>query len=153
VRRILAFALLLGFLPTLAHATVHELNVVPFGISAYRIDGVNNPTLTLIRGHTYIFHVDALGHPFYIKTNFSIGTGNAFNTGVTSNGNDNGDVVFVVPQSAPNTLFYNCAVHSTMRGTLNITNRGVPGLMPMGAGVLALLIAGLGVRRMRRRTA
>ena len=56
------------------------------GSSSYLIDGVADPTLTLCRGSTYTFAVNATGHPFYIKTVASTGTGNAYNTGVTGNG-------------------------------------------------------------------
>ena len=49
-------------------------------------------------------------------------TGNAFTNGVTGIGNTSGDVTFVVPSDAPNTLFYDCAVHLAMGGTINIVN-------------------------------
>ena len=128
-------------------------DVVPFGTSAYRIDNVNNPTLTLTRGRTYEFNVDAPGHPFYIKQVRSTGTGGRFDTGVTGQGVQQGTLTFVVPASAPNTLFYDCSLHLSMSGTLTIVNRGVPGLSPALAAALALLVAGIGALMLRRRTA
>ena len=92
------------------------------GSSAYVIDGVSNPTLTLCRGSTYTFAVSTPGHPFYIKTVASSGTGNAYNTGVTANGASSGNVVFVVPPSAPDPLYYVCSLHGSMLGTIRIVN-------------------------------
>jgi hypothetical protein len=93
------------------------------GMSAYRFNGGSgNPTLTLCRGRTYTFSVNAPGHPFYIKTVASTGTGNAYDTGVTGNGATSGNVVFVVPQSAPSTLFYACSIHAAMEGTIQIVD-------------------------------
>src|SRR5215813_3376722 len=73
--------------------------VINNGLIAYRIDGIDNPTLNLVRGQTYTFNVNASGHPFWIKTVNSTGTANAFNNGVTGNGTDVGTVNFVVPMS------------------------------------------------------
>jgi len=50
------------------------------------------------------------------------GTGNAYNSGVTNNGIDNGTITFVVPYDAPSTLYYICQFHSGMAGTINVTN-------------------------------
>jgi len=91
------------------------------GSSNYVINGNSNPTLNLIEGETYTFNVNASGHPFYIKTTSSTGTGNAYNSGVTNNGTDNGTITFVVPSGAPSTLYYNCQFHIGMAGTINIT--------------------------------
>jgi len=38
------------------------------GSSNYVINGASNPTLTLVRGETYTFNVNATGHPFWITT-------------------------------------------------------------------------------------
>ena len=85
---------------------------------------VNDPTLTLSRGHTYIFeNRNSNGaHPFYIKTSIANGgTNDAYNTGVTNNGGAGGtEIVFTVPHDAPDTLYYQCSSHSSMAGQLNI---------------------------------
>jgi hypothetical protein len=98
------------------------LQVTNSGMTAYVIDGASNPTLTLCRGTTYVFAVNASGHPFYIKTMKSTGAGNAYGSGVTGNGTDMGDVTFVVPADAPSTLFYACSLHAAMAGTIDIVN-------------------------------
>jgi len=90
------------------------------GSGAYIINGQSNPTLTITEGQTYTFNINAINHPFWIKTVFSTGTGNAYNDGVTNNGTDNGTITFVVPYNAPSTLYYNCQYHILMGGTINV---------------------------------
>jgi len=70
----------------------------------------------LTRGHTYVFSNTSGAHPFQIQTDTS---GTAYNDGVTDN-NTIGDVTFVVPLTAPNTLYYQCTLHPDMLGTINI---------------------------------
>ena len=98
------------------------------GTSDYTFTGkgltgaVNDPTLTLSRGHTYIFENRSGGHPFYIKTSIANGgTNDAYNTGVTNNGGGNGtEIIFTVPHDAPDLLYYQCSSHSSMNGQLKI---------------------------------
>ncbi len=93
------------------------------GISSYVIDSRNNPTLTLVRGNTYVFTMNLDGvYPFYIKTAPTTGLSNVYNSGVTNNGAVVGQVTFVVPQDAPDTLFYASATQSNMQGTINVTS-------------------------------
>ena len=66
--------------------------------AAYQIDGQSNPTLTLARGNTYVFNLTLRGeYPFWIKTAETLGTADAYNTGVSRNGSVSGLVTFVVP--------------------------------------------------------
>lgn len=88
------------------------------GASAYIINGATNPSLTLCKGFTYTFNLSASGHPFWIKSVQGTGTGNAFSTGITGNGQATGTLVFTVPAGAPSTLFYNCEFHGGMTGTI-----------------------------------
>ncbi len=85
-------------------------------------NNLENPDLTLKRGETYTFAVNASGHPFFIKSTQGNTNANAFNDGVTNNGSQDGTITFVVPMNAPDTLFYNCQFHSVMTGTLNIVD-------------------------------
>jgi len=98
------------------------------GKGNYRInqDSNPNPTLTLMEGETYTFNINALGHPFWIKTVRSTGTENAYSSGVTNNGIANGTITFTVPYDAPSTLYYNCQVHSSMGGIINIIDVPAP---------------------------
>ena len=102
-------------------------DVVNNSTSAYLFTGngltdASNPDITLTRGETYTFTVNASGHPFYINETQGTGTGNAYNNGVTNNGTQSGTVTFTVPQDAPATLFYNCEFHSGMTGTFTIVD-------------------------------
>ena len=85
---------------------------------------VNDPTLTLSRGHTYVFENrnSSGAHPFYIKTSIANGgTNDAYNTGVTNNGGAGGtEIVFTVPHDAPDLLYYQCSSHINMAGQLKI---------------------------------
>jgi len=101
---------------------VGTLQVAASGMTAYVIDGVSNPDLTFCRASTYVFAVSAPGHPFYIKSVQGTGTGNAYSSGVTGNGTTSGDVTFVFPSDAPDTLFYNCSIHAAMTGTIYIVD-------------------------------
>jgi hypothetical protein len=91
------------------------------GLSAYIINEATNPTLELVEGEVYTFVINAPGHPFWIKTVNSTGTGNQYNTGVTNNGTDNGTITFAVPVGAPSILYYNCQFHAAMAGIILIT--------------------------------
>lgn len=124
--RTLTAGLLLCIVATGAQAQT-SFTVVNAGLSAYRVNGVDNPTLNLIRGTTYTFNVTAIGHPFYIKTARVTGTGSQYGSGVTGQGVTSGALTFVVPMDAPNSIFYQCGVHAAMGGTINITSPvGVP---------------------------
>lgn len=86
-----------------------------------------NPTLTLVRGNTYIFEIQAKGHPFYIKTAQIPGTGSTFDTGVTNNGTQEGTLTFTVPQNSPSVLYYVCRNHGGMSGIINIIDSPILG--------------------------
>ena len=100
------------------------------GTSDYTFTGkglkvsLNDPTLTLSRGHTYVFENrnSSGAHPFYIKTSIANGgTNDAYNTGVTNNGGAGGtEIVFTVPHDAPDLLYYQCSSHINMAGQLKI---------------------------------
>jgi len=98
--------------------------------SAWVIDYVNNPSLTLVRGNTYTFSmVPTIPLPFYIKTEPSLGLINLYNNGVTNNGSATGTITFVVPQDAPDTLYYVNPTQQNMQGVFNIVD-GTPGTGP-----------------------
>lgn len=103
-----------------------NFDVTNTGATAYIFNGgglsdASNPDISLERGKTYTFTVNASGHPFFIKTVQGNTNGDAYNAGVTGNGEEVGTVTFVVPTDAPDTLYYNCQFHSSMTGAFNIT--------------------------------
>jgi hypothetical protein len=94
----------------------------------FQIDGVDQPTLNLVKGNTYRFFVSdssIASHPFSIRkqngdplpeTDFSL-----INKGTL--GNTGSFIDFVIKPSAQNqTLEYYCSTHSGMGGTINITS-------------------------------
>lgn len=102
-------------------------NVTNSGATAYVFNGgdftdTSNPGLTFKRGETYIFEVNAPGHPFLINSVQGTGTSNTYNEGVTNNGAVSGTITFTVPTSAPDQLFYNCEFHGSMTGVITITD-------------------------------
>jgi len=95
-------------------------NVSNNGSGNYIINGESNPTLTIVKGQTYTFNINATGHPFWIKTVPGIGTGDAYNTGVTNNGTASGSITFIATWDIPDALYYNCQYHSAMAGGMTI---------------------------------
>ena len=79
----------------------------------YYIDGVEQDTLELFEGNTYVFtHPSA--HPFRFSTDS--GNTSAYTTGVTVNSAT--QVTIVVASGAP-TLYYYCSSHANMGGQAN----------------------------------
>jgi hypothetical protein len=109
-----------------ALAQVTNFNVSASSDQNYTINTQSDPALGMQRGRTYFFSVAAFGHPFYIKTTPSTGTGNAYNNGVSGNGTEFGTLTFTVPMDAPNTLFYHCSEHLNMGNSITITNAPTP---------------------------
>jgi LPXTG-motif cell wall-anchored protein len=154
IKRLFIAVLLTGAAVTAARADFTKTFIVTnSGATAYRFDGKpdNNPTLTLYRGHTYNFNYPA-AHPFILDVT---GLANAAATplgaadGVTNAGTV---LTYVVPASAPATVFYQCQIHDPMSGTIQIQdNPSVPALGKFGLIGLAALILGAGYIARRRR--
>ena len=83
------------------------------GSNKYFIDGVQQDTLELYEGNTYVFNHPS-AHPFRFSTDS--GNSNAYTTGVTVNSST--QVTIVVATDAP-TLYYYCSSHSGMGGQAN----------------------------------
>lgn len=107
---------------------------VASGSGVYTFSGThtgNNPEIGPLRkGGTYTFNLTASGHPFYLTTdngtNYVSGayTGE-YTSGVTGSRNQTGSLVFTVPADAPDILYYQCGLHSAMRGTIVIKDLAV----------------------------
>ena len=126
--------------------------------TAYVIDFVNNPELTLVRGNTYTFTLLLDGvYPFFIKTQPTLGTTNQYNSGVSNNGATTGTITFVVPQDAPDTLYYVNPTQFGMQGVFNVidatpgtgpgfwiqTDPGVNGLVPSTTNISSRDVLGV----------
>ena len=87
------------------------LNIVAVA-GAYEINGVNNPTLVVRRGQTYTFNLNTAGHPFYLQTaGGGYQSASAYNGGFSENGQTTGEHQWVVPEDAPDEIFYQCEFH------------------------------------------
>jgi len=114
-------------IPAVALPDDQEFGVTASGASAYTFSGGatgNNPTITLQRGKTYRFDVNASGHPFQIRVSDG---GSNYTNGVENAGTQSGAVYFTVPDDAPATLVYQCTNHAAMVGTINVIDKVVPG--------------------------
>mgnify|MGYP006169728595 CR=1 FL=1 len=101
-----------------ASTLVKTVTVVSVGGSnKYFIDGVQQDTLDLYEGNTYVFNYPS-AHPFKFSTtsNGTHASGSEYTTGVTHNSST--QVTIVVAIGAP-TLYYYCSSHSGMGGTAN----------------------------------
>jgi len=93
------------------------------GPVSWQIDYQSNPTLTLVRGNTYVFTLtNTAEYPFWIKTERVSGISSAYSNGVTNNGGQVGVVTFVVPQDAPDTLYYAAQNSTNLQGQINIVD-------------------------------
>jgi hypothetical protein len=100
----------LALICSVATASAADFSVrTPDAQFAFQINGVNSPTLTLVRGKTYSFDVQTtVGfHPFHIES-----------PGTDVNDIDTGTINYTVPTNEVN-YFYNCVVHGDlMRGEI-----------------------------------
>ncbi len=98
------------------------------GASAYVINGSSNPSLSVVRGQTYTFAVNASGHKLWIQSAAgSYSSSGTYNVGVNNNGTATGSIVWTVATDTPDTLYYICEAHSAMAGTISVS-------APLGTG-------------------
>jgi plastocyanin len=103
-------------------------SVVNNGATSYDFTGEGltadpNPTINLLTDQEIIFNINAPGHPFWIKDNQSTGAGVADPTFVNctkNNGLTSG--TFKARFWQAGTYYYNCQHHSSMRGTITVTD-------------------------------
>lgn len=120
---------------TFADPQSYTIQVTNNGATAYTMTGTDrlgsvsgdNPTITINRGDTVSFVVNASGHPFYIKTSAGgTGTGDTVQyPTATSNGSESGIVSWTPNQRTPSSLSgasfkYICENHSSMTGTITV---------------------------------
>ena len=116
------------------------------GSNKYNINGVQQQTLELVEGNTYVFGYPS-GHPFKFSTTAdgTHGGGSEYTTGVTHNSST--QVTITVASGAP-TLYYYCSAHSGMGGTAN-TPTSLPSTLSYSTNpadiLLDILTTGLSV--------
>ena len=102
------------------------INVTNNGASAYTLSGTDrngavsgdNQALAFNNGDIVDFVVNALGHPFYIKTAQVTGTGSAA-PGVIDNGIPFGTVQWTIGSTG--TFYYQCSIHSVMNAAITVS--------------------------------
>ena len=124
MRSFLLFPLLLGFsAPAIADAETFNISVSAESYKNYILSGTdrngsvngNDPTVTVDKGDTIIFDVDASRHPFYIKNAFSRGGGNQVTTGILTGtpGTQNGKLAWNTMGVPAGRYYYVCSPHAS----------------------------------------
>lgn len=91
----------------------------------YFINGVEAPTLELVRGSSYQFEFNNVGHPFWIQytdNGNSYSSIDSYTQGMTGTAMETGTMIFTVENDAPDVLYYRCQIHSGMGGMITITD-------------------------------
>ena len=105
--------------------TTHIVTVGDNGGNKFKIDGAFNPTLTFVKGNTYIFdQSDATNSGHQIQISETPDGGNtSYVTATGTPGSAGAKTTVVVPTNASATLYYNCNPHgSGMGNSINVTN-------------------------------
>ena len=84
------------------------------GGSGFYIGGTQRPTLTMVRGNTYTFDQTNASNGSHVLQIATASDGTQYTSGYTTG-------TFVVPLSAPDTLYYKSSTTSGMGGLINIT--------------------------------
>jgi plastocyanin len=117
-----------NWIPTRSPMIWYELGAPPGNNSSYYtiagpgFDGLaQNPNVYVHRGFTYAFDnsVEGGGHPFRIQSTQGL-TGTPYTTG--QSGSITNVLYWTIPHDAPNTLYYQCTLHSGMNGTFTVVN-------------------------------
>ena len=124
MRSLFLLPLLLGFsVPVIAESKTYKINVSAEDYRNYILSGTdrngsvsgNDPTITINKGDTVIFDVNASRHPFYIKTEFSRGSSNQVITGALSGtqGTQAGKLSWNTRGVSAGKYYYVCSPHAT----------------------------------------
>jgi plastocyanin len=90
----------------------------------YVVNDTQGLAITLTRGTTYTFGVNAPGHPLYFTTSAVGGTSGRgaqeVTDGVTGALTEQGTITFTPNANTPGLLYYQCAVHDNMGWTITV---------------------------------
>ena len=135
-----------------ANAAV-TINMTNQGMTAWLINGASpNGTLTLTRGQTYLFVVNATGHPFFITSvPGSSPLMPLVDPGLSGNGTASGTVTFTPSSTTPASFSYQCSAHAAMTGTVNLVAAApVPAAGTWGLLAVCVLLMAAGMLTVRR---
>ena len=123
MRSFLLLTLLLGSsAPAIADSKIFKIDVSAESYRNYILTGTdkngsvtgNDPTVTVNKGDTIIFDIDASRHPFYIKSKFTRGVGDQVITGILSGTpGQNGKLSWNTMGVTAGTYYYVCSPHAS----------------------------------------
>ena len=100
----------------------------------YIIDGKMGKKLELTRGKTYKFIINSIGHPFYLTTDSTGGSGfpgSLMNIGGSKAiPTDKGIIIYSVHPNFPSNAFYQCGIHPKMGGFIEVKGPIFPTKIP-----------------------
>ena len=81
-----------------------------------------NVTINVKKGDTLQFNINAISHPFWISDRQGTGQPNPSEipSGITGNGSESATIVWDTSVAAVGQYHYNCGLHSTMYGIINV---------------------------------
>ena len=123
MRFLFLLPLLIGFSGSaLADSETYKIDISAESYRDYILRGTDrngsvsgsDPTITVNKGDTIIFDIDASRHPFYIKTEFSRGGGDQVTTGILSGtpGTQNGTLSWNTKGVSKGKYYYFCCPHT-----------------------------------------
>lgn len=87
----------------------------------YAVDGVQGAELTLVRGETYEFNVNASGHPFFLSVQEEFdGYEGEITDGVENSRVQEGVLTFTPGDALPDEIYYQCGFHANMGWVINL---------------------------------
>jgi len=98
--------------------------------NSYTINGSDDPQLSVIRGHRYVFSLGESvgGYPLRFMTIAGpYGASFEYSTGITNPGADSGEIIWEIPFNAPDTLYYVAQNDSTLSGAITVSALGPAG--------------------------
>jgi len=106
-----------------ANPSVSFVTVVNSGNLNWLINTVLSPPITVMRSTLVVFVVNAPGYSFVIQTVAApYSAGSVYTPGLTNPSVDSGIIVWKIPPSAPNTLYYVAQSTPAMTGTITVVS-------------------------------
>ena len=123
IRFLFLLPMIVGFSGSaFANSETFKIDVSAEGYREYILSGTdrngsvsgNDPTVTVNKGDTIIFDIDASRHPFYINTEFSRGGGDQVTTDILSGtpGTQNGTLSWNTKGVSKGKYYYVCSPHA-----------------------------------------